>query len=185
MTFDRKCESTFSTPLQVFAPLTRTTSGITTGSPSVVYQWRSISEMGDDEYLTVTTTNTTIVNTGLAWADPIVVGWQVKDLSLFPSAYAASLANRLNIPFTPLPGMTPGLPGQTSPPGPPSSGLSTGAKAGIGVGAVFGAASIIGVIFFLTCLLRRRRRQRIPVGTRGNELPEMMDQNKRREGSDS
>jgi hypothetical protein len=40
----------------------------------------------------------------------------------------------------------------------PSSGLSTGAKAGIGVGAVVGTAAIFGLIFWLAWILRKGRK---------------------------
>ncbi|RYN19068.1 hypothetical protein AA0121_g10060 [Alternaria tenuissima] len=39
----------------------------------------------------------------------------------------------------------------------PSSGLSTGAKAGIGVGAVVGGAAIFDLLFWLAWVLRKRR----------------------------
>ena len=175
MTFnsDYTCASTFSTPLRAFAPYTISISGITLGSSSRVFQHTSPVDVENGVSI-VTSSNTTMVGTGVAYADPIVVGWEAKDLPLFPAAYATSLAKQFSIPFTPtpLPGTSSVLPSETNPP-PPSSGLSTGAKAGIGVGAVVGAAAIIGVGILSLCL-RRRRKRRVTVGTPGNELPEMV-----------
>jgi len=182
MTFtSRYCESVFSTPLRAFAPLTVSYGD---GSTSVVYQEYYGSSQGSGLVL-ASSVNYTTLSTGLAVAAPIYVGWQAKDLPLFPLAYATSLAKQFNIPFTPgpTPGTSSSLPKQTNTS--QSVGLSTGAKAGIGVGAVLGAACVIGVLFLLLCLARRRRRRRITVGTPGNELPEMIDQNKHREGSDT
>ncbi|KAF2829616.1 hypothetical protein CC86DRAFT_172212 [Ophiobolus disseminans] len=158
MTFkEYACVSTFSTPLRAFVPFTPGISGTTTDVPSAVYQYLSYWNVGSLES-TTTLTNITVLNTGVAQADPIYVAWRAKDLSLFPVSYATSVAQQFGIAFTP--GPTPGgslnLPQET---GSLAAGLSTGAKAGIGVGAVLGFAILVGVAFLcLYIRLRRRRR---------------------------
>lgn len=173
---DYLCRSTFSTPLRAFAPFTITESETTPDSPRVVYQSTGCAQNDDAEDCEVSTkANITTLSSGLAVADSISIYWEDKDLSLFPSAYALSVAQQFKVPtFTPMPapGTSSALPRETNPP-PPSSGLSTGAKAGIGVGAVVGAAAIVGLGLLSVCL-RRRRRRRVTVGTPGNELPEMV-----------
>ena len=39
--------------------------------------------------------NTTTVSRGLAMADPYIVGWLEKELSMFPTDYASSLAQKV------------------------------------------------------------------------------------------
>jgi hypothetical protein len=74
--------------------------------------------------------NATTVSRGLAVADPYVVGWQEKELSMFPTDYASSLAQKAGLQWassTPAPASTSSLPQETSlapsslPP-PPSTG---------------------------------------------------------------
>jgi hypothetical protein len=112
--------------------------------------------------------NTTIVSYGTRIAEPVVLWWQAKDLSLFEPSYAAALASRLKINFiasgaTPTPASTQPpldaspasssrLPGQTSlliSQQSPSSGLTAGAKAGISIGAIRGALILITAPLFL------------------------------------
>jgi hypothetical protein len=106
------------------------------------------------------------------------VGWQVRDFSLFPSAYATSIVKQFNIPFTPTPspGSAFSLPKETGPSTP--SGLSTGAKTGIGVGAAFGFILLLGIAIFCLCIRRRRKHKRA-ARTPGNDLPEMISEQQR------
>lgn len=94
-------------------------------------------------------------------ADPLVVAWQIDDYRIFPSDYAAPLVKRFNIEIS------------TSTGSPPQPGLSTGAKAGIGVGTALGFIAILGAMI-AWCLVRRRKRkqQTAPEHT----IPEMEDQ---------
>ncbi|KAH8710055.1 hypothetical protein GQ44DRAFT_776821 [Phaeosphaeriaceae sp. PMI808] len=118
--------------------------------------------------------NITILTSGSARADGIIIEWQASDLSKFPAPYARSLAQQLGIPLTPTrssitsPTASPGtwtsllLPQQTDPPSlplPPSPppNLSTGAKAGIGIGAIFSAALVLGIITILVICRHRRK----------------------------
>jgi hypothetical protein len=123
--------------------------------------------------------NFTTMPTGTAQADPVTVAWQIEDLSLFPTAYAASLAQKIGVSYTvqATPGTTSIIPPATnSPPtlssatnsspalssftnSPPptltSSKLSTGEKAGVAIGA---SCALIGAILFFLLMKRRRRR---------------------------
>jgi hypothetical protein len=76
-----------------------------------------------------------------------------------PTCIRILVAKQIGIPFTPtaFPRASSNLPQQTNNPSPP---LSTAAKAGIGVGSVFGVALLIGTGIILTILFLRRRRRR-------------------------
>jgi hypothetical protein len=162
------CISAISTPLPVHALYTTT---YTNGVSSSFYE-----QVINDQS---TVSNMTTMTRGTAIADPLYVAWEAKDLSLFPVAYATSLAQKIGVSFTPT--ATPasgatsrgasrtgasqtdstGTSSQTdSPNSESSSGLSSGAKIGIGVGAGIGAALILALIamFFIIRRLRRRNR---------------------------
>lgn len=167
MTFDDSgyCLATFSTPLRAFAPLTISLS-------SVAFQ--ALIWVSEDKTYS-TTANYTTLSSVSAVATPLYVAWEASDLSLFPIAYATSLAKSFNIPFTPTP--SPGTPSPGTSSTLPketglssSSGLSTGAKAGIGVGAVLGAALVMGIA--IVCLYLRRRKRKNAVAVPDSDLPE-------------
>jgi hypothetical protein len=101
----------------------------------------------------------------MAFADPVVVGWQDYDLQSFPDEYATSLARKIGI----------ALPSNTkSPSSQVSDDLGTGAKAGIGVGVAIGVAAIVIVIVFFFMQQRRKHdRARLEL------MPEMEGQGHR------
>jgi hypothetical protein len=163
----RQCEGTFSTPFTALASVTATiTSGSSTSKAPI---WdgnvtQAIATTGADGRPSVATTvenfrQTTVLSSGKLWAEPVTVYWQAEDLSLFPSAYAASLASAIGISFND---------GSKAPEPAAAQGLTIGAKVGIAVGAVIFAALLGG--FLVLGLLRRRRRQRHP------EVPELSGQ---------
>jgi hypothetical protein len=96
-------------------------------------------------------------------------------MSVFEPSYASALASKLRISFTAnptrrqsslpsktaSPGSTPGLPDSTSPPS-ESNTLSTGAKAGIGVGVAIGTIALAAVVFFVFASRKRRRSDKNP-----------------------
>jgi LPXTG-motif cell wall-anchored protein len=124
---------------------------------------------------------------------PMLNYWQESDLSAFDPDYAATLAERFNIDFTPtatadVTGETASapdrseLPSATSPAGSSSidaaadseSGLNTGSKAGIGVGAAIGAI-LLCVAGFL--LYKRRTQKKAKLDRKSaiqNEQPEFV-----------
>jgi hypothetical protein len=163
------CISTFSTPLVAHAQIT-TSPAYSGASVTLVYDYTSSSGKSP-----VTISNMTTITAGVAIADPIVVAWQIDDFKDFPTGYASSLAHKIGIA---LPGSTPTtpVPSATNTPTDPSKPniLSTGAKAGIAVGAVLGLV-IVGVIMVALCL--RRRRKAVPV-TRDPDIAEMEDQDR-------
>ncbi|KAF2027723.1 hypothetical protein EK21DRAFT_91236 [Setomelanomma holmii] len=143
------CFSRFSTPFSAYARVTPPPlySGAT---PTPVYEY---SQSGS---ITSAISSITVVPSGSAIADPIVVAWQLDDLKSFPADYATSLARRVNITLLAASASSSASagPGPTSAPGP--DGLSTGAKAGIGVGVALGAV-IGGIAVVLLCMRRRRK----------------------------
>jgi hypothetical protein len=166
------CVSAFSTPLAVHALYTTT---YTNGVSSSFYE-----QVINDQS---TVSNMTTMARGTAIADPLYVAWEAKDLSLFPVAYATSLAQKIGVAFTPT--ATPASsrnPSQTGTAGTPSatdpapdSGLSSGAKIGIGVGVGVGAALLIALIALLFIVRRLRRRNRA-VSSYPNETTPAMDE---------
>jgi predicted lipid-binding transport protein (Tim44 family) len=52
-----------------------------------------------------------------------------------------------------------------------SSGLSTGAKAGIGIGAALGALALLGLIIFLFMRRRKKQQQQAPYEAAAYEAP--------------
>ena len=97
--------------------------------------------------------NSTVLTSGTFLADPLVIYWQATDLPKFDTDYASLLARRLDIDFTSTPTAGPtatptafSIPKDTTKP----SGLNTGAKAGIGIGAavVVILLSVVGVLLY-------------------------------------
>jgi hypothetical protein len=121
------------------------------------------------------TDNRTILSSGTMIMTPMIVYWQESDLSKFNSEYAATLAEKFDIDFTTT-ATADVTPETASPPdrsqltaattsvGPDSgagqnfsnTGLSSGAKAGIGVGITIGVM-LLCIAGFL--LYRRRLRK--------------------------
>ncbi|KAK5628664.1 hypothetical protein RRF57_004379 [Xylaria bambusicola] len=69
-------------------------------------------------------------------------------------------ATESNLSASPTSPTSPTLAAATAPP--PSGGLSTGEKAGIGIGSVLGTAVIVGLIIATTVLYRRRAKKETP-----------------------
>jgi hypothetical protein len=78
------CVSAISTPLPVRALYTTT---YTNGNSASFYE-----QVINDQS---TVSNMTTMTQGTAVADPLYVAWEAKDLSLFPVAYATSLAQKI------------------------------------------------------------------------------------------
>jgi hypothetical protein len=172
------CVIAISTPLAVHALYTTT---YTNGNSASFYE-----QVINDQS---TVSNMTTMTRGTAIADPLYVAWEASDLSLFPVAYATSLAQKIGVKFTPTATPASGAssggasqtgsngsssPTSTSPASDPDSGLSGGAKIGIGIGAGVGAALLISFIamFFVT---RRMRRRNHAVAAYPNESTPAMD----------
>ncbi|KAF1842317.1 uncharacterized protein K460DRAFT_182256 [Cucurbitaria berberidis CBS 394.84] len=174
MTFDpgypRGCLSHFSTAFRAYAPIT-TTPAYSGATVTPVYEYTSWSPPSGGSQVPSIISSITTLTAGLAIADPVVVAWQIDDFRLFPSDYATSLAKRINITL-PTSTSTTNLSEPTSTP--QSNSLSTGAKAGIGVGAVLGAA-IIGVVMTILYL---RKRRKAAATVQDPSVPEMEDQDR-------
>jgi hypothetical protein len=170
------CVSTISTPLAVRALYTTT---YTNGKTSSFYE-QIINDRS-------TVSNMTTMTKGTAIADPLYVAWEASDLSLFPVAYATSLAQKIGVKFTPT--ATPASAAssrvvtQTTGPlqtnTPPTSdadsgGLSSGAKIGIGVGAGVGAALLVALIAMIF-VMRRLRKRNLAVAAYPNESTPAME----------
>jgi hypothetical protein len=177
----RYCISSISTPFRVHAFVTRSfpiiSDGKSTFMNSTVYEYLTTSFIGTDaagisKFSTFTVSSITTISSALAVADPLIVAWQLEDLAVFPTAYAASLANKIGVSPTPRVQTVPDLPRETGA-APASHELSTAAKAGIGVGSAVGAIIIAIAIVFLWWRARRKR----AVPTQENtHVPEMEDQ---------
>jgi hypothetical protein len=167
------CVSSISTPLQaramVIQTLTEISDGKTTLHTTLVYEYLTVfftESTGGYRSSPVSSTvsNMTTVTSALAVADPYVVAWQRKDLSLFPTAYAASLAHDMGVSIASMgdsivyyrsavaSGDWPLETGAS----PASHELSTAAKAGVGVGSAFGGVIIAASIFILWLKMRRK-----------------------------
>jgi hypothetical protein len=165
------CMSAISTPLPVLALYTTT---YTNGRVDSFYQ-----QVINDQS---TVSNMTTMSSGTAIADPLYVAWESKDLSLFPIAYATSLAQAIGVDFTPTAtpasGASTGGPSQTgnsSQNGDSSdSGLSSGTKIGIGVGVGVGAALLVALIA-MGVIIRRLRKRNQAVASYPNETTPAMD----------
>jgi hypothetical protein len=175
------CISVISEPVRVLRPNTI----LETGSNGMEAPTRLVF------WDTTGTGNATTITRGLAMAGPYIFEWQEKELYLFPTDYASSLARKAGLKWgssTPTPASTSNLPQETNPAAPPpasppSTGLSTGAKAGIAVGAV--GALVIGAVIIWMCLLNRRKKR--DQATRvaeieGKPTAEMADQDEEHAG---
>jgi hypothetical protein len=161
------CVSRFSTPINAHAQIT--TPPLFSGAiPTPVYEYSSRSGSIVSAISRIVT-----ISAGIAVADPMIVAWQDDDFKLFPSDYASSLAQKIGITLAKDPVASTRL-GPTSPAADEAAagGLSTGAKAGIGVGVVLGAA-IIGVTIIL---LYMRRGRKAETTAEGAGVAEMEDQ---------
>jgi hypothetical protein len=168
------CVSSISTPLQARAMVTQTlteiSNGKTTLHTTLVYEYLTVFSTGStggywSSPVSSTVSSMTTVTSALAVADPYVVAWQQKDLSLFPTAYAASLAHNMGVSIASMgdsivyyrsavaSGDWPLETGAS----PASHELSTAAKAGVGVGSAFGGVIIAASIFVLWLKMRRKR----------------------------
>ncbi|PVI00690.1 hypothetical protein DM02DRAFT_707755 [Periconia macrospinosa] len=135
------------------AVVDKTTTTDSKGSPTTEVRIRSIEIFK----------NTTVVSFVNVLAQPVEIYWQEKDLSLFPTDYASSLATKIGVRF---PANTPPPASPASPPSiaPATStpeathNLSTATRAGIGVGSVLGALALVATIVTLIWWRIRRKR---------------------------
>lgn len=180
LTFRREwrgeCIGNITTPFEIYAPFT-TTLADQPETVIVTYEYTArifmASSYGTDGYSTAAFSHMTTVTAGLIAADPIVVAWQKKDLSVFPTEYVSSLQQKFSVTWvpSPTPASTSALPQQTNP---PSNDLGTGAKAGISIGAVLGVAGLVTAIILLLIRGRRKGRVTAPNDESGG-FPEMED----------
>lgn len=156
--FREACISTFSAPLQALALLTTTTAGGASANTSYELT-TSIWDSSAGTYVTSKLNSTTMLSTGLAVADPIVVAWQISDFSLFSPEYAMSLAKKIGVTLPNNSG------DKTREAAQKPSRLSIGAKVGIGVGAAIGVLAVI-IITVILCFKKRQkgRNQAAPPG---------------------
>jgi uncharacterized membrane protein YtjA (UPF0391 family) len=156
--YPNACVSHIATPISAFAGIT--TEALYSGqTPTPVYEYTPVSAKSRSPISSIV-----MVASGLAVADPVIVGWQAEDLQLFPGDYQISLAQRIGV----------SLPTRTSSPmsAPTSNGFGTAAKAGTGVGAVLVAATIV-LILVILCMRRRRKHAST---TQQSSIAEMEDQ---------
>jgi hypothetical protein len=184
--------SSFTTPLTAYNP--EPVGGETTSDGSV---WFSVTSDSDSR------NNSTVISTGVAQMNAMLVYWQESDLEKFDIGYASELAEALlpSDTFAPSVTTTAGTilgsqSGTAVPPDrsqlvsatadpksnpeqadrPSRSGLSTGVKAGIAVGAGTGVV----LLFFIGFLLYKRvsilhRKPRLDHETaKQNEQPEFV-----------
>jgi len=161
------CESSFSTPITAY--------------PTEWFESRS--------EIVTQTDNATVLSSGIASMGPMAGYWQEADLSKFDPDYAAILVSKFDLNFTPTAIATADGTAETaSPPdrsqfpsatsslemdSEESTGLSSGAKAGIGVGVAFGVVLLCAAGF----LLYRRRVQKVKLDSKSalqNEQPELV-----------
>lgn len=156
------CISHFSTGLSAYAPVSFNSTILS------VYDLTT-QILVDGVSSTTTIANIKSVATGIAIADPVIVGWEEQDLAMFPTEYANSLAQRIGVTLSSETGTTKGpeSTGSTGPTGPTHSNrLSTGEKAGLGVGVTIGVV-LLALVSFLLYLLRvkKNRPTVVPEGT--------------------
>jgi hypothetical protein len=137
--------------------------------------------------------NTTVINSGTIYMNPMMAFWQESDLSNFDHDYASTLASKFDIDFTP--SATVGPTSETASPPHRSqfasatssvdtnsedavdsshSGLTTAAKAGVGVGAAIGT-TLLCVAGFL--MYKRRAQKKAKLDQKSaiqNDQPELV-----------
>jgi hypothetical protein len=164
------CVSAISTPLAVRALYTTT---YTNGRVESFYE-----QVINDQS---TVSNMTTMAQGTAIADPLYVAFEAKDLSLFPVAYATSLAQKIGVDFTPTAtpasGATTGGPSQTGNPSQTgkstNSSLSSTVRIGIGVGVGVGAALLVALIAMGVMIRRLRKRNQAAAAYPNETTPAM------------
>lgn len=198
LAFSNICKTSFTTDVEAFAPMTavRTpiirdgSGGSSIGAPSTWsgyfdYVEDTVTVTNNQSIITTSTTRTvtniTTLTSAVALADVINVIWEETDLPRFPSAYAASLAKRIGVSFTPsaMPGSSSFLPSQTASTSPSklsSKGLSKGGTAGVGVSSAVAFLIAIALIAFLVLRKRRKTREASTSFSHERYHPEMEDQ---------
>jgi hypothetical protein len=170
------CQSVFTTPFTMARRVLTYNIFLSSTVSTTIYDDFALSAgvyavTGSDTVVftnSIAVHSTTVVTSGTRMAAPLTVFWESSDLSLFPSAYAASLASLIGVTSTMPTTTPPSMSSATSTPqpvNPASTGsrggsLSTGAKAGIGVGATLG---FILIATLATLFLLRRRRYPQPL----------------------
>lgn len=152
MTIDGECVMTFTTPFTAIVALTKVGSRF----------WDYLTRDSNGEVIAYK--NTTVFSSGTAYAHPLTIYWQSIDLSHFPSNYASSLATQMGVHFPstkPAPGASTNIvqPTSTLAFTAATAKISTGTKAGIGVGSVLGAFVLVAAVF--TILRLRRGTQKV------------------------
>ncbi|KAK4498829.1 hypothetical protein PRZ48_009339 [Zasmidium cellare] len=117
--------------------------------------------MSSDEVEIGSETYSVTVTSGSFHVRQFVVAWEAKDVpkSTEPATTSLSSSNNsplASVPLTSTPTATQPLPTATT--APPQPALSTGAKAGIAVGAILGALAVL--LLTIGIIWRRRRRSR-------------------------
>jgi hypothetical protein len=165
--YEKACVSTFSTPVHAFTPIT------TINDNTPLYEFTSYSYPSVGSPVSTLLSSTTTIATGLAVADPVTVAWKIEDIGTFPSDYVQSLVQRFGVAAPSNTTVTTSdLPEPTNIP--TSNGISTGAKAGVGIGVAL-AAVIVGGLIIFWCL-KRRRKPAATTNALDTVIPEMEDQ---------
>ncbi|KAF2107092.1 hypothetical protein BDV96DRAFT_637838 [Lophiotrema nucula] len=171
--WNNACISHVSTKMSAFAPVTTDSTDFST------YELTTTDSNGES----TTITNMQTITTGVAIAHPVIVAWESHDLSVFPVDYASSLARRIDVtlsltsmslPPTTDMASTSQFPTQTRVPD--SDGhLTTGAKVGIGIGVILGAA-LFGVGIVLWYMRKMHKTQVVVEAADGTAEMEDQDQ---------
>ncbi|CAI6339860.1 unnamed protein product [Periconia digitata] len=171
---DPLCVSQLATPINAYSPIT-----FYGDSTTVFIDYTSLVFGNMTSGASVVETNSTtglktLIQSGWAIAGGLQVAWEMSDFSLFPTDYASSLAEQMNISLNlSITSKDPGPITATSPQPPPSKidkgSIGKGSIIGIIVGAIAGAILLGTSILFV---LRRRH----------NKLKTRKDAN--REGGD-
>ncbi|KAH6848443.1 hypothetical protein BKA58DRAFT_284810, partial [Alternaria rosae] len=173
-------------------------SGFTNTDSGFAWCWSSFSTpitayptewVDSRSEIVIRTDNATVLSSGIASVGPMGAYWQESDLSKFDPDYAAILASKFDLDFTPTAIAT--ADATAEPASPPdrsqfasatsslemdseeATGLSSGAKSGIGVGVAFGVVLLCAAGF----LLYRRRVQKVKLDSKlalQNEQPELV-----------